>query len=261
MTELVFISQPSQTCNWVIYPWLLVGNNPEGDRELASEFVLVVNTKHSSGLFLDDELTDLIHSVCSSKKKIYIYDHGDYSHAHLFLVCLLQYYFRYNLNEATMYIGTCLKFAPCIRLTPTQKTQLQRYRRPMVVLMCGDRNSSVAFEEMIDFELKSLPKYSIIVHGGCSGIDLYAAELAKLNGFETMTYPADWSVYGRAAGPIRNKQMLEYEDPDLVIAFHPDISLSRGTKNMMITAWKAGKPVYIHDLKRKMKFEGDFNVL
>jgi hypothetical protein len=60
--------------------------------------------------------------------------------------------------------------------------------------------------------------------------------------------------------------MLETEKPDLVLAFHPDIFSAyqtgkSGTANMMTIAHAAKVPVYIHDLKRKSKFEGDFENL
>lgn len=45
-------------------------------------------------------------------------------------------------------------------------------------------------------------------------------------------FPADWKQYGKAAGPIRNKQMLDEGQPDLVLCFHDDIEKSKGTKNM-----------------------------
>jgi len=55
---------------------------------------------------------------------------------------------------------------------------------------------------------------------------------------------AEWDRYGRAAGPLRNKKMLE-EKPDLVVAFTTDIETSRGTANMVKQARQAGIPVVI----------------
>lgn len=130
-----------------------------------------------------------------------------------------------------------------------------------MVIICGDRNSSGCFEEMLSFELKRLPRHSVIIHGACKGVDLYAAHLATLLGYECKSYPADWDQFGPVAGPVRNRRMLEENKVDMVIAFHPDIFSSLGTKNMMELAYAKGIPVYIHDLKRKSKFEGNFEVL
>ena len=52
-------------------------------------------------------------------------------------------------------------------------------------------------------------------------------------------FPADWNSYGKAAGPIRNKQMLDEGKPDVVIAFPG----GTGTANMIMQATKAGVKV------------------
>lgn len=63
--------------------------------------------------------------------------------------------------------------------------------------------------------------------------------------FVHLPFPADWNRYGRAAGPIRNRQMLTEGKPDLVVAFHDDIESSKGTKDMVTIAEKAGVYVYV----------------
>lgn len=47
-----------------------------------------------------------------------------------------------------------------------------------------------------------------LLHGACRGADLLAASIASSMGVPTEPFPADWARYGRAAGPIRNEQML-----------------------------------------------------
>ncbi|KKN01348.1 hypothetical protein LCGC14_1128740 [marine sediment metagenome] len=47
-------------------------------------------------------------------------------------------------------------------------------------------------------------------------------------------------MYGKAAGPIRNKQMLDEGQPHLVLAFHDNIEESTGTKDMVKQAAKRG---------------------
>jgi len=47
------------------------------------------------------------------------------------------------------------------------------------------------------------------------------------------------------------------ENPKFVLAFHPDITHSKGTKDMMMTAYLEGVPVWLYDLKDKKRFEGD----
>ena len=52
------------------------------------------------------------------------------------------------------------------------------------------------------------------------------------NGVVVEEFKADWDKFGRAAGPIRNAQMLREGKPDLVVAFPG----GRGTANMVAQA-------------------------
>jgi hypothetical protein len=264
MTELVFIRQPNILCTWIIHPFLLIGDPSELYAPENLGPLIRVSLEDTDFRRMED-LAEKVHDVAlliRAQRKVYLYDSGDYRRVKMFLLCFIQRWFNWRLNESTQYVNSCLTFLSKIpQLTEEQEKFVHLYKRPLTVLICGDRDSSVCFEEMINFELKMLPKYSTIIHGGCKGVDLYAAELARNQGFETKEYPAKWSMFGNAAGPKRNQEMLDCERVDMVLAFHPDISLSKGTKNMMFLAHRDGIPVYIHDLKRKMKFEGDFDVL
>jgi hypothetical protein len=109
------------------------------------------------------------------------------------------------------------------------------------ILICGDRNW--IDRDAIESVIKPLSKDTIIIHGACRGADQIAGELAKKYGLEVIEYPAEWDKYGRAAGPIRNKQMLDDENPSLVLAFHRNLALSKGTLNMITQAEMRAIPV------------------
>jgi hypothetical protein len=119
-----------------------------------------------------------------------------------------------------------------------------------VILYCGDRNWSdpVPIQKSFDKE-----KPTIIIEGEARGADTMARREAHLRGeIEVMAFPARWNRYGRAAGPIRNELMLStllgYRDNDYeikVVAFHSDLSQSRGTANMVALAKEAGVEVEI----------------
>jgi hypothetical protein len=81
-----------------------------------------------------------------------------------------------------------------------------------------------------------LPSDIIIIAGGARGADECAIEWAVVNWCRFQEFPADWDKYGKAAGMIRNRQMLEEGKPDLVIAFPG----GRGTAGMVTLARKAG---------------------
>jgi len=60
-----------------------------------------------------------------------------------------------------------------------------------------------------------------------------------------MPFPAHWDEYGRAAGPIRNRQMLDKGWADAVVAFHLNLDESKGTADMVREARKRGLPVWV----------------
>mgnify|MGYP003680350350 FL=1 len=76
-----------------------------------------------------------------------------------------------------------------------------------------------------------------IVSGGATGADALGERYAREKGYTIKPFPADWEVHGKAAGPIRNRQMAIYGDH--LIAF-PLGSHSKGTSNMIKEADKLG---------------------
>ena len=58
-------------------------------------------------------------------------------------------------------------------------------------------------------------------------------------------FPADWKKWGKAAGPIRNREMLLYakERAPVIVAFWNGIS--SGTRDMIEQAENAGVEVHI----------------
>jgi hypothetical protein len=90
-----------------------------------------------------------------------------------------------------------------------------------------------------------LSKDTKIIEGDCRGADKISGFLARKHGLEVIPVPAKWNVYGLAAGPIRNQEMLDKYKPNLVVAFHNDIEHSKGTRDMVNRAIKAGIEVKI----------------
>jgi hypothetical protein len=70
-----------------------------------------------------------------------------------------------------------------------------------------------------------------ILSGGAKGADGLGEKFARENRLNLELFSADWKTYGRAAGPIRNKQMLEEGRADYLFAFWD--GKSAGTKNMI----------------------------
>lgn len=116
----------------------------------------------------------------------------------------------------------------------------------MRVLICGSRTWDDPLPiSWVIRALKGGSRPSVIISGGARGADTLAARSARRQGVELVEFPANWDTHGKAAGPIRNQQMLDEGRPDVVWAFTDDIVNSKGTADMVRRARKAGIPVYV----------------
>jgi UDP-N-acetylmuramoylalanine-D-glutamate ligase len=113
------------------------------------------------------------------------------------------------------------------------------------VLVCGGRDYSDR-EAVARALLPYRPRKpatevsdTILILGGATGADAIAEEWADVWGVRKRVFPANWQKHGRAAGPLRNQQMLDEGRPDIVIAFPG----GRGTADMVRRARAAGVPV------------------
>ena len=88
------------------------------------------------------------------------------------------------------------------------------------------------------------PTTDTVLHGMARGADSLAARAAYELGISVIGFRARWEKFGKAAGPIRNREMLD-EKPDLVIAFHDDLESSKGTKDCVEEARRRGIPVEV----------------
>lgn len=104
------------------------------------------------------------------------------------------------------------------------------------VLVCGGRNYDNRKElgsVLSDFhETRGI---ALIISGGANGADRLAESWANHNKVPLCVFPANWNFEGRAAGPIRNGRMIEFGEPDWVIAFPG----GAGTQDMIKRAEEA----------------------
>ncbi len=108
----------------------------------------------------------------------------------------------------------------------------------MKYAVIGSRN----FNNYDLFE-KELDKHQIreIISGGARGADRLAERYAQERSLPIQIFNADWEKYGKSAGFIRNKKIVD--NCDAVIAFWDGDS--RGTKSSMNFAEKAGKQITV----------------
>ncbi len=86
---------------------------------------------------------------------------------------------------------------------------------------------------------------SVVVSGCAPGVDSLGEAWAKENGIPIDPHPAEWSKYGRRAGPIRNQRMIDYGKAEALVAIPDDKSI--GTLDMIQRAKRHGLHVYIHE--------------
>lgn len=84
----------------------------------------------------------------------------------------------------------------------------------------------------------------VVIHGDARGVDRMAAQWVEVRhnrpGIRAEFYPAEWEKYGKAAGPIRNRRMVDEGKPDLCLAFiYND---SRGASGCVSYARSQGVP-------------------
>lgn len=87
-------------------------------------------------------------------------------------------------------------------------------------------------------------KITEVVSGGAEGVDQLGKDWAYKNGIPSKQFNAHWSENGRAAGPMRNREMAAYADA-LIAVWDGE---SRGTKNMIEEMKRLGKPFWIEHL-------------
>ena len=112
-----------------------------------------------------------------------------------------------------------------------------------LVLVCGDRDWDDY--DSIYYRLNRLDATTpglVIITGGAAGADTAANAVAEDVGIPCAVVRAQWSRYGKAAGALRNRWMLDFK-PDLVLYFHKNLEASRGTRNCVLEARKRGIPV------------------
>lgn len=101
------------------------------------------------------------------------------------------------------------------------------------IIVAGSRNyhNYQEAESYINFCICQIRKeYNLVfVSGGCRGADALGERYAISNGYAVERHPAKWQLYGKAAGPIRNRTMIM--SADYVICFWD--YQSRGTASLI----------------------------
>ena len=111
------------------------------------------------------------------------------------------------------------------------------------ILVCGGRHFSdyALLEKTINGVIaESGCKDIEIVSGHCVGADRLGELYAEKHNVQVKIFPAEWKKYGKRAGSMRNKQMIDYISGfknKIVVAFVS--AKTKGTRNTISLAKRA----------------------
>jgi len=88
-------------------------------------------------------------------------------------------------------------------------------------------------KEQVRSAIDSCPwEISVVISGNARGVDTLGEELAEQLQIVIDRYPANWDLYGKGAGMLRNSEMARNSEA-LILIWD---GKSRGSKNMLETA-------------------------
>jgi len=120
-------------------------------------------------------------------------------------------------------------------------------RQPFRLLLTGSRtwDDTPAIEHALAAILARHPEGVLLVHGACPrGADaMAAAYAARTLGYHIEAHPADWCRHGRAAGQLRNAEMVTLGAQGCAAFLR---GASPGTTATIRLARAAGIPVWVH---------------
>ena len=116
------------------------------------------------------------------------------------------------------------------------------------IMISGSRtiNDESLISEKLNSALAEYPDM-ILISGGARGVDSIGEAWAKSHNVQIQQYKPDWKRYGRGAGIVRNKSMVE--TADLVIIFWDGIS--KGTKSVIDFCKKRNKSYLLVEIKNE----------
>jgi hypothetical protein len=85
-----------------------------------------------------------------------------------------------------------------------------------------------------------------VLCGEAAGVDTLGAVWARNREIPVRYFEPDWNAHGKAAGPIRNREMAEQADA-LILVWD---GKSKGSRSMLAEAKKHGLKIYQHIIER-----------
>ena len=114
----------------------------------------------------------------------------------------------------------------------------------MNIAIIGSRKfSNYSFMKNSILNIVKIEDIDYVVSGGAKGADTLGELFAKEYNLKTMIFKPEWNRYGKAAGMIRNSDIVK--NADIIIAF--PIGASKGTYDSISKGKKLNKTIYIFE--------------
>jgi hypothetical protein len=114
---------------------------------------------------------------------------------------------------------------------------MNAFTTPVRIAIVGSRGFA-PLELVRDYVARLHPGCTVLT-GGARGVAPVAARAARDRGLAVVVHHADWARHGRAAGPIRNRQIVA--ECQALVAFWD--GGSRGTAHVVEQAKAARRPI------------------
>lgn len=105
----------------------------------------------------------------------------------------------------------------------------------MKTIIAGGRDYVGTVQDAIDLDRLPITE---VVSGAAIGADSFGEEYAFRSGLPIRKYPANWKMYGKSAGPRRNRDMAFYAD---AVVLFPG---GKGTESMFQIAKQLDLKIY-----------------
>lgn len=124
------------------------------------------------------------------------------------------------------------------------KATIAIMKKPIKLILAGGRDFNdyqLVKKEADLYILEIAPSETIVISGGAKGVDALGEQYARERELEVEIFKAEWSKYGRAAGPKRNAEMAK-ACTHLLAFWNGE---SKGTKSMISLTKKENKTVKV----------------
>ena len=87
------------------------------------------------------------------------------------------------------------------------------------ILVCGGRDYNDRDRVFDELNILRMDGPVAIINGDAKGADQISYEWAEITISPVVLHPPKWHEHGKKAGVLRNQEMLDMWDPDIVLAF------------------------------------------